>query len=145
MSCPGSGFLVLYLKSWILGPGPCVWNLNLRSRVLGPGSSIPDPGSSWVPVHSVLITKWDKKLLRSVTIITKSDRKLLQSVAGITNCDTKLLQSVTGTTKIEKKLLKSAAGIKSNNYYRVRRNTHSSPRPATTAVPRNKTNSDELE
>ena len=84
---------VLVSKSWILGVG--FW--------------------SFVTIHSVIITKCDKKLLQRVAGITKCDnitkfdRKLLQSVASITKCDKKLLQSMPGVTKYD-------------NYYKVRRN-----------------------
>ena len=70
MSGRGSGFF---------GPGSEVLDfrscLSLSSWVLGPGSWIPDP-RSWV--HSVVITKCEKKLLQSMAVITKCDRKLLQ-------------------------------------------------------------------
>lgn len=70
-----TGFHVLDLESWILISE--VWDLALKSQVEGLG----------VPFHSVIITKFDKKLLRSVTVITKSERKLLQTVTSNTRCN----------------------------------------------------------
>ena len=60
--------MVTDLRSWIWVRGhessiqvfPLgLWNLSLRSLGLNPGSWVPSP-ESWVPVHSIIIKKWDK-------------------------------------------------------------------------------------
>ena len=90
----GSGSWVLVSKAWVLGLSP-------RSWATGPGPL--------VLLHSIVITKCDKKWLLRVTVITKCARKLLPSVIGITKCHIKLLKSVIGIAKYD-------------NYYKVRRN-----------------------
>ena len=55
------GLFVLRAGSSVSGPG--FWILDLRSKVSGPGP--------WVLVHSIIVTKCDKKLLQSVTSIIK--------------------------------------------------------------------------
>ena len=85
------------LRPW--SPGLGIWVLDLEYQVLGSGSQVPGPGLKisifYSRVHSVIITKCDKKLLENVTVIVKCDRKVLQSVTCITKYDKNLLQSVT--------------------------------------------------
>ena len=66
MSSRRSKFLVLDSRSW-------VWISSLRSWVVGPGLWLPGPGFC-VLVHSLIITKCDKKLLQSVTGIINCDK-----------------------------------------------------------------------
>ena len=69
---------------WLLGPWSLIknfrsWDLGLWHWILGLAFWVADPGSwdkvskSFVPVHSAVITKCDKKLLQNVTGITKCD------------------------------------------------------------------------
>ena len=79
---PGSGCLVLGLRSCI--PLPFSWPLGRDSRV--------SHSRSWVPVHSVTITKYYKNLLQRVICtkcdgIRKCDRYLKVWQKVITKCD----------------------------------------------------------
>ena len=78
---------------WVFGPGTLVidfrfWNLGLfnDSQVLGFGSLLPGPWSL-IPVYSVVNTKFDKKLLQSLTDIIKSVNYYKVWKKDLTKCD----------------------------------------------------------
>ena len=96
--------LGLGLWSWIFDPGLSVWILEFKSMILGLGAR----SRVWVLVHSVVITKCDKK------VITMWDRYYQVWKKSITKCDRDY--------KCDKKLLQSVTCTNYDNCYKVRRN-----------------------